>query len=333
MVRRAPHILDTDGRDAELMARAAWLHFVGGLTQSEVARRLMVPATRAHRYIARAQAEGLVRVTVDVSSAECLEIEQEIARRNGLAGCRVAMDVPETGRLPLRALGAAGGGFLLQAAASGAHRVIGIGHGRTINAAVNAMGRAELSGIRFVSMLGGLTRSFAANPYDVIHTLARRGGADAFMMPAPMFANSAADRQVMLAQTGIAQTMELIGKATLALVGIGRIDEHGGASGVAALESPDAAADLKARGARAEILGQFIDADGRVMATEYDARVMAPPLESLRGRAVVAIAGGRAKAEAIGAALKSGLLSELIIDEATARALVGEGGETDVAAE
>ncbi|GIX15655.1 MAG: hypothetical protein KatS3mg118_3614 [Paracoccaceae bacterium] len=76
--------------------------------------------------------------------------------------------------------------------------MIGIGHGRTIAAAVNALGRVDMTGMRVVSMLGGLTRSFAANPYDVIHSLARRGAADAYMLPAPMFADSADDKQVML---------------------------------------------------------------------------------------------------------------------------------------
>ncbi|RMH45985.1 MAG: sugar-binding transcriptional regulator [Alphaproteobacteria bacterium] len=325
MARRSADAAD-DGREAELMARAAWLHFVGGLTQGEVARRLMVPVTRAHRYIARAQAEGLVRVTVDVQSAECLELETEIARRHGLAGCRVAMELPEPGPLPLRALGAAGADYLRRLARARPHRVIGIGHGRTIAAAVNALGRVDMTGMRVVSMLGGLTRSFAANPYDVIHSLARRGAADAYMLPAPMFADSADDKQVMLAQRGIAQIMALIAQATLAILGIGCIEPGESGPGVEALASPEAARALLARGARAEILGQFIDADGRVMDAESDARVMAPPLESLRGKTLVAIAGGPGKVAAIAAALRSGLLRELITDEATARALVGDGG-------
>ena len=321
------------GGDDDDVARAAWLHFVGGLTQSEIAKRLMVPATRVHRYIVRAQSEGLVRVSVDASSAECVAIEMQLAETFGLSWCRVAMDVPEQTALPLRALAAVGSSYLLEVAASGAHGVIGIGHGRTIAAAVGAMGKADLSRIRFVSMLGGLTRSYAANPYDVIHTLARQGKADAYMMPAPMFVNSAEDKRVMMAQSGIAATMDLIGEATLAVVGIGELDEGSGASTIAALESPEAVKVLKRRGVRAEILGQFLDAEGAVVETKYDARVMAPPLDSLRGREVVAFAGGTGKADAIRAVLRSGLLTGLIIDEATARVLACDRGAKEIAAE
>ena len=151
-----------------LVARAAWLHFVGGLTQSEVAKRLHVPQTRAHRYIARAQSEGLVRVFVDATASDCVALEMALMETYGLTLCRVAMDAPEAGPLPLRALSAAGGDYLMQVVASGAHETIGVGHGRTITAAVDAMGRVAAPNVRFVSMLGGLTRSYAANPYDVI---------------------------------------------------------------------------------------------------------------------------------------------------------------------
>ncbi|MEO1492064.1 MAG: sugar-binding transcriptional regulator [Pseudomonadota bacterium] len=330
MAATAPKRQAIDTRESDLAARAAWLHFVGGLTQSEVAKRLDVPNTRAHRYIARAQAEGLVRIFVDVSSSDCVAMETRLMERFGLSFCRVAMDVPEAGALPLRSLSVAGGDYLMSMITGQAHKIIGIGHGRTIAAAVDAMGRVAANGISFVSMLGGLTRSYAANPYDVIHRLARVSGAESYMLPAPMFVDSARDKQVLIGQSGIAATMSLIGEASLAIVGIGALD--------AADTNPNAIggevtlAGLRAAGAKAEILGQFLDRDGALLNTEFDDRVMAPPLDALRGRDIVAIAGGAGKADAILASLKSGLLTGLIIDEATARTLVGEDGHA-VAAE
>ena len=324
MARKSAQSRYKSTQEADLAARAAWLHFVGGLTQSEVAKRLELPTTRAHRYIARAQSDGLVRVFVDVESADCIALETRLAQAYGLAMCRVAVDVPETGPLPLRALSAIGGDYIMQAVSSGAHRVIGVGHGRTIAASVDAMGRAPGEDVRFVSMLGGLTRSYAANPYDVIHRLAQKTMAEAYLMPAPLFANSAEDKRVMMAQKGLAATMELIDKATLVIVGIGAVEKAGGGASSTDLDGPEAIEALREEGARAEILGQFIAGDGTVMSSPYDDRVIAPGLEQLRGREVVAIAGGLLKTEAIRAALKSGLLTGLIIDEVTARSLVDE---------
>ncbi|MEY9614132.1 DNA-binding transcriptional regulator LsrR (DeoR family) [Bradyrhizobium elkanii] len=42
--------------EASLATRAAWLYFAAGLTQSEVADRLNIQSTKAHRLIARAPA-------------------------------------------------------------------------------------------------------------------------------------------------------------------------------------------------------------------------------------------------------------------------------------
>lgn len=309
------------GPEADLAARAAWLHFVGGLTQSEIAKRLELPNIRVHRYIARAQNEGLVKVFVDVESAGCAALETRLMHAFGLRMCRVAMEVPETGTLPLRALSASGGDYLMRVVESGTHTVIGVGNGRTLAASVDAMGRIPGRHVRFVSIMGGLTRSYAANPYDVIHRLAQKTSAEAYLMPAPLFANSAEDKRVMLAQSALAASIELIGEATLVVLGIGAVEAEAGGASAISLDPADAAEKLRALGARAEILGQFLDADGALLATPYDERVMAPGLETLRGRDVVAIAGGPSKTDAIRAALKSGLLTGLIVDEATARRL------------
>lgn len=320
-------------RDEGEAARAAWLHFVGGLTQSEVAKRLSIPTTRAHRHIARAQADGLVRVFVDVQSAECVALETALMNAYGLSMCRVAMDVPETGPMPLRGLSAVGADYLMQVVTGGAHEIIGVSNGRTLCSSVAAMARVDARSVRFVSMLGGLTRSFAANPYDVIHGLGQKTAGDAYLMPVPLYADSADDKRTMMKQTGLAATMDLIDRASLVIVGIGNLDVLGGTALAMVLNSTEEIAPLRQGGATAEILGQFIDADGTIMATPYDDRVMAPALETLRGREIVAIAGGAQKSDAITAALRSGLLTGLIVDETTAQGLASVLPAKHVAAE
>ena len=48
MAREVEHSFIVED-DSCLVARAAWLHHVGGLTQAEVATRLNVPNVKAHR--------------------------------------------------------------------------------------------------------------------------------------------------------------------------------------------------------------------------------------------------------------------------------------------
>jgi DNA-binding transcriptional regulator LsrR (DeoR family) len=310
---------DTDP-DISLAVRAAWLHYVGGLTQAAVAKRLGVPSVKAHRLIARAVDAGMVKVTVDGPMVDCVELEDALCRRYGLEQAQVAPDLGEDG-LPLRALGVAGAAFLRREIEQGGHGVIGLGHGRTLAAAVAAMPRFGAGGVRFVSLLGGLTRNYAANPHDVMHNLAAKTGAQAFVLPVPFFANSAEDRAVLLAQPGVQEIFDMSRAAPLKVVGIGTADESAQLVASGMIE-PAEIAEINAAGGVGEMLGNFFDARGRVLETTLTARLLAVDLDGQSKTRIVAIAGAVAKTPAIRAVLESGRLTDLITDEPTARALL-----------
>ncbi|WP_405403667.1 sugar-binding transcriptional regulator [Paracoccus sp. Ld10] len=306
--------------EQSLAIRAAWLHYAGGLTQAAVAKRLGVPGVKAHRLIARAVSDGVVKVTIDGEIVECAMLEDQLCTRYGLDHCEVAPDLAEDG-MPLRALGLAGAGFLRRQIERGEHRVIGLGHGRTLAAAVRQMPRFDARAVRFVSVLGGLTRNYAANPHDVMHALAEKTGAQAFVMPVPFFANSEGDRAVLLSQPGVRDIFDLSNSATLTLVGMGTADA--GAQLVASgMIEPREIAEINAAGGVGEMMGYFFDAEGRVLKTTLSARTLSVDLARGQGQRIVVIAGGAEKIAAIRAVLNSGRLSGLITDEATARDLM-----------
>ncbi|MBB3458482.1 DNA-binding transcriptional regulator LsrR (DeoR family) [Rhizobium sp. BK313] len=306
--------------DESLAVRAAWLHYAGGLTQSEVAKRLGVPSVKAHRLIARAVADGVVKVTIDGDIVECVELETRLAERFGLQYCEVAPDLGEEG-FEFRALGQAGAGFLKREIERGDNKVIGLGHGRTLSSAVHHMPRLNAKGLRFVSMLGGLSRNYVANPYDVMHRIAEKTGAHAYMMPVPFFANTGEDREVMLAQRGVKEVFDLANNADLKLVGLGTVDTDAQLV-LSGMVEPREIAEIAASGGVGEILGHFFDADGRILQTTLTARTLSASLPRSKTERLVALAGGVAKAEAIRAVLKSRCLYGLITDERTAQALL-----------
>ncbi|MFZ7091985.1 sugar-binding transcriptional regulator [Primorskyibacter sp. 2E233] len=313
---------DRSQTDAEhsLAIRAAWLHYVGGLTQAKVAKRLGVPSVKAHRLIARAVAEGAVKVSIEGEITECIELEQALCDRFGLETCEVAPDLDEDG-LPLRTLGLAGGARLRRWLESGEELTIGIGHGRTLAQAVRAMPRFATEGLRFVSLLGGLTRNYAANPHDVMHMLAEKTGAQAYVMPVPFFANTREDREVLLSQRGVAEVFQLAETAPLKIVGIGTVETETQLVTSGMIEQSEIAAISKAGGV-GEMLGHFFDRDGRALETPLTDRTLAVSLDETRQDRIIALAGGPEKLEALRAVLNSGRLSGLITDERTARALL-----------
>ncbi|MES2433526.1 MAG: sugar-binding transcriptional regulator [Pseudomonadota bacterium] len=302
-----------------LAIRAAWLHYVGGHTQAAVAKRLGITSVKAHRLIARAVAEGAVKVTIDGDIVECVALETALAARFGLDFCEVTPDLDEVG-LPIRTLGIAAAGFLKRQIELGTTPVIGLGHGRTLAAMVRHLPRIEAPDLKFVSLLGGLTRNYSANPHDVMHRIAEKTGARAYVMPVPFFANTAEDREVLLAQRGVAEVFAMAQGAGLKLVGIGTVEVDAQLVASGMIEPKEIKA-IQAAGGVGELLGHFFDAGGNILQTQLTARTLAVSFAAA-GDQITAIAGGLGKVQAIRAVLSSRRLKGLITDEATARALV-----------
>ena len=225
--------------------------------------------------------------------------------------------------LPLRSLGVIGGRYLRLACEKGEDRVIGLGHGRTLAACVQHLPRLEQTNVRFVSLLGGFTRRFAANPFDVINRIVERTGAEAYVLPVPFCLNSAEDRAVLLAQKGIGEVFAMSRASTLRFVGIGTADGSDASLVASGMVEAEEFAAIERAGGCGEVLGHFFDRRGQRVETELTGRLASLEFEDLKPGKLVAVAGGANKPEAIRAVLASGLLHGLLTDERTASVLIG----------
>lgn len=303
-----------------MAVRAAWLHYAGGHTQAEVARKLGLTSLKAHRLITKANNEGLVKIYIDGDVAECVALENRLSDNHNLSYCEVVPDLEEAD-LPLKALGVAGAQYLKRVIENSEHASIGIGHGRTLAACVNYLPRIHRPDKQIVSLLGGFSKKFSANPHDVIHLLAQRTDASAYVMPVPFFANTVEDKKVIMQQFGMNEVMQLAKQTSIKIAGIGSVDIRSSMVAISMLEKKEIRAVYEA-GGRGEILGHFFDADGHLVNTELSERTMGLTSKDLTNTNILAVAGGDTKLQAIRSILKSGLLSGLITDERTARALI-----------
>jgi DNA-binding transcriptional regulator LsrR (DeoR family) len=306
--------------ETSMATRAAWLHYAGGLTQSEVAKRLGLTSLKAHRLITKANQEGLVKVYIDGEVSECVALEDELSGRYGLDYCEVVPDF-DGEDLPLKALGIAGAQFLKREIERGEDTLIGVGHGRTLAACVEYLPRISAEKTRFVSLLGGLTRKFSANPHDVIHRLAERTGAEAYVMPVPMFANTVEDRTVLLGEKGISEVFDLGKAADLLIAGIGTAEREASLVATGMIEKGEME-EIRRNGGVGELLGHFFDDAGKAVETTLSNRALALAREDISNRRIVAVAGGKVKVRAIKSVLEGRYLKGLVTDERTARSLV-----------
>jgi DNA-binding transcriptional regulator LsrR (DeoR family) len=315
--------------ETSLSIRAAWLAYAGGYTQEEIAERLDVSRVKAQRLIAAALQSGRVKVFVEGNAAECLELEDRIKQRFGLAHCTVVMDAahPDTPEAvdDFTALGIGGAQVLHRMLGKAGPVSIGVGHGRTLAALVERMPHVARPDLKFVSLIGSLTRKSAANPFDVISRLVERTGGEGYFLPVPFIADNETDAEVLRAQRGVQMVLGLARACELCVVGIGNLGAHSNLLENGMLTAKEQAA-LERKGAVGDLLGHFIDADGKVVDHELNRRSLGVRLAEMRGRQVLAVVGGDHKVPAILAALKSGYLTGLVVNESTARKLVSRGG-------
>lgn len=70
-------------------ARAAWMSYVGGMTQDDIATQLGVSRPGVQRLLALARQEGLVKVHIDHPISTCMALGSALRERFGLAYCDV----------------------------------------------------------------------------------------------------------------------------------------------------------------------------------------------------------------------------------------------------
>jgi DNA-binding transcriptional regulator LsrR (DeoR family) len=322
------------GDDTELVTRVAWLYYEASLTQAEISAQLRIPPARVQRLIAGAARSGLVRILIEGDLAGCLGLERTLIERHGLTYCRVVPALPDASAAAggaassrvISSLGRAAAAFLHETFARGQHRVVGFGHGRTMAATVEHLPREPREGLKVVSIIGALAQRIDANPFDVIHALAEKTGAAAYLPPVPFYAQSRADRRVLLRQRGVAEAFAVAAEASLYVMGIGEIGRTASLCQTGML-LPEELEQARRDGAVAEALGSFFDAGGRRIRTELHDRLIGIDLAESGDREVVAVAGGMEKQAAIAAMLRGRLITGLITDERTASSLVADNDD------
>ncbi|MBO0345662.1 sugar-binding transcriptional regulator [Roseibium limicola] len=306
--------------------RAAWLSFVGGRTQGEIAEQMGISTAKVHRLIAHAQKAGHVKFQIEGRPLECLELESYLCKAFQLQRCTVAPDLGAADQeTAVRAVSSAAGQVLSSLLSSEDVRRVGVGMGRTLKAAFEAMPRQSRDDLEIVSICGSLTRSLSANPYDVVQLLQGRTGGEGYYLPVPYFAANEEEKRVFLAQKSVQEVMRRARQADVFIIGIGSVEAEGHLI-ERGMISPDEQGDLARSGAVSDLMGRFLTTDGKLAPAHLGDCAVGLHFDEVRGARVIALVGGESKATAVLAALRTGVITDLIADETLARALKAQAG-------
>ena len=316
--------------ELRLMAKVARMYYTQGLRQMEICERLNIHQSTVSRVLKRAEREGIVRTTVSLPSGTHTELEDALQSRYGLDEA-VVIDCLDDDAQISHDLGAAAAFYLENTLKPS--DVIGISSwSAALLEMVNAMHPSQrFKNARVIQILGGVGSPNAeVHATQVTRRLADLIGGEATLLPAPGVVGSRHAREVLLKDRFVREALDLFGKVTIALVGIGATEPSRALASSGNIFSPQEIKLLASKGALGDICLRFFDANGRAVITELNDRVISMELDQLRAvRRVVGVAGGRRKTNAILGALAGKLINVLITDLASAERLLAGGAAAE----
>jgi deoxyribonucleoside regulator len=300
---------------------AARLYYIDGLGQSEVAKFVKVSQAKVSRLLALARERGIVRITVADYEPRHTELEAQIRSRLGLSTVVVIKAFEGLADTDLRkAVGHFASNALNALIKPG--DIVALAGGRTIYELVQHLPEPRNKALTVVQAMGSVDSNVSSfDAQEVGRVVAQRLGGSFLALNAPAYIAEKRTRDALLKLPQVRSVHEHLGRAQVAIVGLGTLEnsvfvERG------ALD-PEAVAELREAGAVGEICGRFFDRSGTECDTLWRDQVMSVDAEQLRNiPQVIGVVSGNDRSEAIAAAIRGKLLKGLVIDETGAAALL-----------
>lgn len=305
--------------DPQTQVRAAWLYYMEGLTQADIADRLKMTRLRVNRLLVEARSSGLVNITINSRLESCVRLEQALLEEFGLKDA-IVVPTPGDPEQVSAQIGKAAGELVSRIIDEHPSGIFGVGWGGTLRETIRHVRAGQYRGLTVTSMMGGLTYGIELNTFEIASRFARLWQAECHYLAAPIYAGTPQSRDTILAQDVFEAAFSRIRAIDVAILSAGDLSERSLLVRYG-LPREVGTKELAEHGAVGDLLGQFIDHRGEAIEHPINRRAIALPLDGLRRIPTVILAsGGRNKAAVIAAALRGRLASVLITDEDAAAA-------------
>ena len=306
----------------EQAARAAWLYYIGGRTQDEIAAELTISRQAAQRLVSLALAEKLIKFRVDHPIAACMALSQSLTERYGLRYCEVVPAAGSGGGLASVAV--AGARYLERWFGQKAPQVLAVSTGRTLRAIAAELPPMEAPQHKLFSLCGIIAANGRAIASEPVMSMAERTGAQCYPMPLPVVAPTVAERDLLQSQRAFHTLRDLMAEARCIVVGVGGVAWQAPIHASGCITDGELTELIEA-GAVGEIAGWAFDSAGQYVPGSVNERVTGLAVTPDPGRITVGVGAGMAKVAALRGAMAGGLVNAIITDEPTAGAILGAG--------
>ncbi|MGM9322798.1 sugar-binding transcriptional regulator [Deinococcus aquaticus] len=307
-------------------AQVARLYYVQGLTTDAIARELGLSRPKVSRLLSHARRTGLVEIRIHDPQAQPQSLEAQLRAAYPFLTPHVVSVPPGSPEsVWLERVSVASATLLGQTLRPG--QTVGLAWGTTLDAVSRCLTPRHIPDLQFVQLNGSANaRDFMSGfVTDTVTRFASNYGARAHLFPVPTFFDDPATRQAMWRERSVRHVLDLQEGADVLLYSVGaagaNLPSHVYVAGY--LDPADQQA-LTEQGVAGDIATVFFRADGTFGGIPMNARSSGPDLTlTQRATQSICIVSGLGKVQALRAALAGQLMNTLIVDEITARDLLG----------
>jgi lsr operon transcriptional repressor len=302
-----------------VLGRVASLHYTHGLTHQKIADLLGLSRVQVTRLLAKAVREGIVEIRVHSDESIFPDLQIALAEKFGLKQVWVSPGFDDEEK-NMESLGAVAAQCLISLLKP--KDVVAVGLSVTLEHMIPHLPKIQ-SGAVFVPALGSRPGgAVSVNPHEIASELADKLGGLTRHLPAPFVMASKESADMMRREPDVSATLELARQASMGLYGLGGTQKGSGPL-IEAIAPSGELEKLTKRGAVGDISGIYFDSEGKYVPSSIEKRIIGLSLEEILAiPSRLVVAGGEKKLDAIAAASKSGIVTDLVTDQRTAESLL-----------
>jgi deoxyribonucleoside regulator len=306
-----------------IVIEAAWMYYHDGLNQTEIAEKLAVSRATVVNYLQEAKQHGYIRISLEPSAFTSHRLARDLQARFDLVAAYVVPDGTASEEESLMRV-ARGAAEWLPGLLSPGDR-LGVAWGRTVFEVAEALEPSQMADITVSQLVGSMATPYGFTAEICSARLAQRLGARCINLHAPAVLSDPDLAARLRAEPIIRDQIDALSHCNKAIFAAGSCDHesHIVGSGVATHADLDW---YKSQGATGVLCGRFIDAQGRSIPGDLDARMIGVELDKLQGLEMgLLVSVGIDKVAPMLATIAGGYVTHVVTSEKTAIEMLERG--------
>lgn len=308
-------------KEERILAEIAYRYYIEKLNQSQISKKYNIGRSTISRMLKEAREKNIVEIKINAFDSEIIEVKNRLQKKYNLDYLEISTnDEKDTERLKNKNLATTSSQVVKNLLED--NQNIGISWGDTLAQTIKQMDSKTLESSNLIPLVGGPTATDVHTHVNtIIYELASKTNANPYYVNATVIQEDKKVKEGIMQSQYFEETINYWSNIDLAIVGVGGTLSTK-MSNWRELLTEDDYELLKLDGAIGDVCCRFIDRNGFILKGDLHDRTIGIEIEKLKKVPLrLAIARGKDKVSALKALLKTNIISALVTDLETAKAL------------